>query len=246
MKIDALSIVGPNLFRPTPGLDETLAEASALGITGIVAAPGRPRAYALPPANDALAISARDNTSVARLARVDPNQGGDAVAEVQRCVTELGCRGVFLHPGEEVFVIRNATAVARAAAQLDVPVVVATGHYALSEPLQVLDLAEAVPEATIIMTTGGQINISGLSMVDAWTALQRHENLCVMTNGEYRQDFIERLAIELDPKRVLYSTFAPYFHRGFETARIDSARLPDEVRRLVEHDNAERLFAFSP
>lgn len=245
MRIDALTIVGPNLFRPAPGLTETLAASAALGITGIVAAPGRPHAYALPPANDALAAAAGDNSSVARLARVDPNQGDDAVAEVHRCVTELDCRGVFLHPGEEVFVIRNATAVARAAAQLGVPVVVASGLYALSEPLQVLDLAEAVPEATIVMTTGGQINISGLSMVDAWNALQRHENLCVMTNGEYRQDFIERLAIELDPTRVLYSTFAPYFDRGYETARIESARLPDDARQPVEHGNAERLFGLT-
>ena len=74
MKIDALSIVGPNLFRPAPGLDDTLAQAEALGIDRIAVAPGRPLAYALPPANDALAAAASGNSSVARLARVDPNR----------------------------------------------------------------------------------------------------------------------------------------------------------------------------
>ena len=37
------------------------------------------------------------------------------------------------------------------------------------------------------MTTGGQINISGLSVVDAWLALTTTPNLHVLTNGVYRQ-----------------------------------------------------------
>jgi predicted TIM-barrel fold metal-dependent hydrolase len=246
VRIDALTIVGPDLFRQAPDLAATTAEYAALGVDGFVAAPGRPIDYHLGPANDLLAEAAAGRTDVARLARVDPNQGERAVAEVERCVTELGCAGVFLHPGEEVFVIRTAVEVTRAAARLGVPVVVASGLYALSEPLQVLDLAELVPEATIVMTTGGQINISGLSMVDAWTAMRRHPNLHVMTNGEYRQDFIERLATQLDARRVLYATFAPSFDRGFETARIANAVLPDDVRHLVEYENAARLFGLRP
>jgi hypothetical protein len=50
------------------------------------------------------------------------------------------------------------------------------------------------------------MNISGLSMIDAWLALTTHDNLYAMTNGEYRQDFIEGLAKELDPARVLYGS----------------------------------------
>lgn len=243
MRIDALTIVGPDLFRDAPGLDAVLAESAALGIDAVVAAPGRPVDYHLPPANDALAAAAAGRNDVFRLARVDPNQGQQAVTEVRRCVGDLDCRGVFLHPGEEVFPARIAADVVRAAADLGVPVVVAAGLYALSEPLQILDLAELVPDARIVMTTGGQINISGLSMVDAWAALTRHRHLSVMTNGEYRQDFIERLATELDPQRVLFATFAPVFDRQFETKRIANARLEPRVRSLVEGGNAERLFA---
>lgn len=245
MRIDALTIVGPDLFRPTPDLPETMNEALACGIDGIVAAPGRPTDYHLPPANDALAAVAEGRTDIVRLARVDPNQGRQAVAELRRCIDQLDCRGVFLHPAEEFFAARSATEVVTAAADLGVPVVIASGLYAMSEPLQVLQLAEQVPDATIVMTTGGQINISGLSMIDAWIALNRHTNLCVMTNGEYRQDFIERLANELDASRVLFATFAPTFDRGYETKRIASARLSPGVRHQVEAANAQRLFRFS-
>jgi predicted TIM-barrel fold metal-dependent hydrolase len=124
-----------------------------------------------------------------------------------------------------------------------VPVVIATGSFALSEPLQVAELAASVPEVLIVMTNGGQVNISGLSMVDAWLALTSVPSLHVMTNGEYRQDFIERLALELDPGRVLFASGSPMFHVGYEVARIRSARLSEDARRAIEHENAARLFA---
>jgi len=43
-----------------------------------------------------------------------------------------------------------------------VSVLVPSGLCKFSEPLQVLDLAEAVPEVTTTMSTGGQIDIDGL------------------------------------------------------------------------------------
>ena len=54
------------------------------------------------------------------------------------------------------------------------PDVIATGVYSLSEPLQVLRLAATVPEAVLVMTSGGQINISGLGTVDAWPPSNGH------------------------------------------------------------------------
>ncbi len=242
MIVDALSIGGPNLFRPTPSVVELQEAARGSGIDALVVAPGRPFDYALPPANDALAAEAKGMRRIARLGRVDPNQGEAAVSEARRCVRELGCAGLFLHPGEEAFKVRHAAALVKVAADEGVPVVVAAGLYGLSEPLQVLQVAARVPEATVILTSGGQINISGLSMIDAWAALERHAGLHVMTNGEYRQDFIERLGRDLDPHRVLFASFAPYFDQAFELARVRSAVLDPAARTLIEGGNAARLF----
>ena len=47
-----------------------------------------------------------------------------------------------------------------------------------------------------------------------------------MTDGVYRQDFIERIAGELDPRRLLAGSFAPYFDLRYERRRVVSARLP--------------------
>ncbi len=247
MIVDALVIAGPNRFRAGQELGHIIAAAEAMGLEGLIAAPGRPPDYHLGPANDHLFEAARATSfPVARLGRVDPLCGAEAVAEARRCMTDLGCTGLFLHPGEEAYPIRQATSVLEVAAEHRVPVVVAAGLYALSEPLQIWELATAHPTVPIVMTSGGQINISGLGMVDAWLALQRAPNLHVMTNGEYRQDFIERLARDLDPARLLQGSFTPYFDMQYERSRVANARLDSAARSLVEGGNACRLFHLQP
>lgn len=243
MIVDALVIAGPNLFAPgSASVPELLAGAARLGIDAMVVAPGRPVTYDLRSANDSLATAASDaGGRVRRLARVDPWQGEAAVAELHRCLEELGCVGVYLSPGEESFPVRVATEVARAAAGAGVPIVVETGAYARSEPLQVLDLARSVPSVPVVMTSGGQINISGLSMTDAWAALRRADNLHVLTNGEYRQDYLESLVAELGPDRLLFGSGQPTYDQAFELERVRSADL-GAAREAVLGGNAARLF----
>jgi predicted TIM-barrel fold metal-dependent hydrolase len=243
-RIDALVLAGTSLFAATLPLRDVLSASLANGVDAVVVAPGRPRTYALPPANDRLAAESSGHGNVLRLCRVDPLQGAQALAEARRCIDALGCAGLFLHPGEEAFPLSAATELVRFAASRGAPVVVAAGLYGLSEPLQFLDLARDVPDATIVMTSGGQMNISGLSMTDAWAALTRAPGLHVMSNGEYRQDFLERIAQELGPERLMFGSFSPYNDQGFELARIRSAGFEPAARHLIECGNAQRLFGF--
>jgi uncharacterized protein len=241
--VDALMLLGENRFGPTLAVPDALAQCRRLGIDKLVAAPARPLDYHLEPANERLAAAAADSGGrLAALGRVDPLNGAAAAAEARRCLDELGCVGLFLHPGEEAFPVTAARHVLEVAAERRAAVVVATGWFALSEPLQVAQAAADVPDLPVVMTNGGQVNISGLSMADAWLALTSHPNLLVMTNGEYRQDFIERLASELSAERVLFASCAPVFDPVFEQKRIRSARMTDEARSAVEGGNAARLF----
>lgn len=237
-------LLGENRFGASLGVEEALAACDRLDVERVVAAPARPMDYHLGPANERLVEEAARSGGgrVTVLGRVDPLDGDRAAAEAERCLGDLGCVGLFLHPFEEAFPITRAGSVMDVARQHAAPVVVATGYFALSEPLQVGELAGESPEVPIVMTNGGQINISGLSMVDAWLALTTYPNLHVMTNGEYRQDFIERLARDLDPERVLYASFAPVFDPEFEHRRIRSAGMPEDARRAIEGENARRLF----
>ena len=243
MIVDALMLLGDNRFGPALSVDDALRLSDELELDVVVAAPARPFNYHLEPANERLAEAARRSRGrLVAMGRVDPLNGEKALAEASRCLEELGCVGLFLHPGEEAFPISRAGHVLEVAREHRAPVTVATGYFALSEPLQVAQLAGSFPEVPVVMTTGGQMNISGLSMVDAWLALTSNANLHVMTNGEYRQDFIERLASEFDYRRVLYASFAPAFDPAFERRRVRSARTTPEKRRAIEGDNAARLF----
>jgi uncharacterized protein len=243
MIVDALVVLGENRFGTSLAADAALRLCDELGVDRMIAAPARPLDYHLGPANDRLAEAVGESGGrIAGLGRVDPTDGERAVTEARRCLEDLGLVGLFLHPMEEAVPVSQAVAVFEVASDRSVPVVIATGYFALSEPLQIAELAGAFPEVTIVMTSGGQINISGLAMTDAWLALTTHANLYVTTNGEYRQDFIERLAGDLDPSRVLYASFAPVFDARFELRRVRSARMSETARAEVEGDNAQRIF----
>lgn len=244
MTVDALMLLGDNRFGRSISLDEAIGIADEQDIAKLVAAPARPRDYHLEPANDRVVqAAAASGGRIVPLGRVDPLNGDAATREAERALTDLGCAGLFLHPAEEVFSILAARDVFEVAQKHRRPVVVASGYQGFSEPLQVAQVASDFPDVPVVLTTGGQINISGLSMIDAWLALTTEDNLYVMTNGEYRQDFIERLGTEFDATRVLYGSFAPLFDPVFELRRVRSARLDEGARQLIEHENALRLFA---
>ena len=247
MVVDSLVVLGKNRFGRTLHPEAALAKADQLGVDVIVGTPARPDDYHLEPVNSWLAETAAESGGrMVALGRVDPLNGDRALREAERCLDELGCVGLFLHPHEEAFPITTPTDLWALAQERGVPVVIATGYFSQSEPLQVAQVAERFPALSLIMTNGGQINISGLSMADAWLALKRCPNLFVTTNGEYRQDFIEQLAApDFDPRRVLYCSFAPYFDPRFELRRIRSARMSAEARSAVEGDNAARLFGLT-
>lgn len=242
--IDALAIVGDGLFGTGLALEDHLARVQALGMHGAVVAPARSSDYRFEPANDRLAAAVPDSAPVRWLARVDPNRPAPAIAELRRCAG-LGAAGMYLDADQDVFRVTEAAPVVAAATELGLPVVMVAGVPLRAEPLQFDALAREVPNARIVLTSGGQVNVSGLGMTDAWLALTRNPNLSVLSNGEYRQDYLERIAAELGPERLLFASMAPVYDTGFELTRIRSARFRDVDRARIEHANAAQLFGFS-
>lgn len=244
MTVDALSFLGTSRFgyrREPAELLETLA---AEGIERAVVAPMHPRDGDLGAANKELTAFARDHADrLTAVARIDPWDGDDALAQLTDAVAD-GARGVFLHPDEEHFQINDSglsRPIASRANQLGVPVLVATGHHCRSEAGQVAAFAEWCPDVPVIMTNGGQLNISGLGQVDAELALGL-PNVHILTNGVYRDDFLERTVRNFGAERVLFGSFAPWFDVGYERRRVHQVHLSDAERALLLSGNAQRLF----
>jgi len=243
MIVDGLIHLGASHFGHELDLAGALAQLDAAGSDMALAVSAHPRGADFPAANDLVLQAAQDSAGrILVLARVDPWEGRTAVTEVHRVIT-AGARGVFLHPGEEHFRINDTRVrpIVEAAAELDVPVVVAAGTHLLSEPLQLARAAQWAPETPFVLTNGGQFNISGMMQFDAELALG-NDNVVVQTTAMYRQDFLEGVVAKFGPQRLMYASGAPVFDMSYERARVDAAHLSDAARDLVLAGNAERVF----
>ncbi len=249
MIVDALAMVGTSINGYQLTAEELLGFMRSNGIDRSVIAPVQPKTYHLEPQNDAVAAAqARYPESFVAFCRVDPRQGEDAIAELRRSVLRLGTRGLMLHPMEEGYQVNDASAVrlVREAGLLGVPVIAAAGYPWVSHASQVRALAEQAADTTIIMSHGGQINISGLAQADAFLALEACANLRIGTNGVYRQDFLEECVEAFGPERVLFASMVPVFDQGFELDRARSIRMDETDRSLVLGENLIRLLGGSP
>ena len=244
MIIDSLTILGTSINGYQLGADELLASMESNGIDKSVIVPVQPKTYHLEPQNETVAVTqTRYPDRFVGFCRIDPRQGEDAVTELRRCVLQLGLKGLMLHPMEEGYTINedHALRLVTEAGSLGVPTIIAAGYPWLSHATQIRSLAEQAEEATIIMSHGGQINISGLAQADAFLAMEMCGNLYIGTNGVYRQDFLEECIDAFGSERVLFTSMSPVFHQGFELDRAKSVKMEEAARPSVLGGNIIRL-----
>jgi predicted TIM-barrel fold metal-dependent hydrolase len=244
MSIDALCFLGVSRFGYELGADDALRALDAAGITTAVVAPMHTADRDMAKANAELArVVAGSGGRFAGTARIDPWDGEAALTELTRAVTEDGALAVLLHPDEEHFPINDIRLrpIAELAGELGVPVIVATGYHCVSEALQVGRFASWCPGVPVIMTNGGQLNISGLGQVDAELALAL-PNVYILTSGVYRDDFLERAVKTFGAERLLFASAAPQFDFGYELRRVHQVHITEDERKLLLSGNAGRLF----
>jgi uncharacterized protein len=244
MTTDAFTFVGESLLGYSQPETELLARLDAAGVEQAIVCPLKPPAYHLEAANDRAAEACRQHPRLVGLVRVDPHQGDRAVRELERGLQDLGLRGLFLHPWEETFRINQPELddLLTICAAHGCPVLVATGYPWVSEAAQVGDLARRHPDVSLVMTHGGQINISGLGQMDAFEVLRRNSNVCMETSGVYRQDFILDIVKELGAERVLFGSNSPRMDVRLEVERVRRADVSDAARELMLDGNARRIF----
>ena len=209
----------------------------------------RPRSPATttwrPPASDSRTSAARAATRAVCLARLDPWQD-DAPDRLAQLLEHPAVRGLLLHPWEETFPANHERALELAvrAAAHGRPVVVEAGHPLLAEALSLADLARRV-EGTVVMTRGGQVNMAGLAQQSADLALDAAPNLCALSAGMYRQDWLEGCVRRYGAERLLYGSCAPVFDIGYEAERVRRAHMADDERAAVIGGNAVTLFGLA-
>ena len=246
MIVDALVYAGANLYGGGRSLPDLLAHARGAGLDCVVAAPAKPRDYDLAGASERLAEEcAASSGRAVCLARLDPWQD-DAPARLAALLEHPAVRGLLLHPWEETFPANHERALALAvqAAALGRPVIVEAGHPLVAEALSLADLARRV-EGTVVMTRGGQVNMAGLAQQSADLALEAAPNLCALSAGMYRQDWLEGCVRHFGAARLLYGSCAPVFDLGYEFERVRRAAMDEDERAAVQGGNAAALFGLT-
>ena len=246
MIVDALVYAGASLYGGGRTLAELLADAPGTGLDRLVAAPAKPPDYDLASASERLAEEcAASGGRAICLARLDPWRD-DAPARLAGLLAHPAVRGLLLHPWEETFPANGerAAALAAQAAAQGRPVVVEAGHPLVAEALSLADLARRV-EGTVVMTRGGQVNMSGLAQQSADLALAAAPNLCALSAGMYRQDWLESCVRQFGAARLLHGSCAPVFDLGYELERVRRARMQDDERAAVLGGNAVALFGLA-
>jgi predicted TIM-barrel fold metal-dependent hydrolase len=246
MIADALVYAGASLYGGGRTLEELLADAADAGIDYLVAAPAKSRDYDLAGASELLAEECGTGAGrVVCLARLDPWQD-DAADRLAALLEHPAVRGLLLHPWEETFPANSDRAVALAgiAAAQGYPVLVEAGHPLVAEALSLSDLARRV-DGTVVMTRGGQVNMAGLAQQSADFALAAAPNLCALSAGMYRQDWLESCVRRCGAARLLYGSCAPVFDLGYEVERVHHAQMDDDARDAVLGGNAAALFGLA-
>ena len=237
MIIDANTSLGESLYGPKATAEQLLHRMDTLRIDRSIVSSFTPRDLDLRRANHAISeIVAKDRRLIG-FARIDPRLGSKSVAELEACQRE-GLRGVKVDPFEQAFVINSDLVFDffRACAAADLPVLIEAGYPCLSSPIQIGDLAERIPELTIIMAHGGQLAMHGLGIFDCLLVIKATTRVYVETSGipeTGTEGLIERSVLEVSPDRVIFGSNSPICDPAMELERIRVSRIPKDAQSQI-------------
>ncbi|HEY9840015.1 MAG: amidohydrolase family protein [Candidatus Sericytochromatia bacterium] len=236
--------LGTSIFGYGQSLDQLIASLDRLSIDQAVVVPVQPLSYRLEPENESVAAAVlKYPNRLHGFCRIDPRQGEAARSELISCIKVLKLKGLFLHPWEESCPVNSTwvKALMPTVVDLGIPVMIAGGHVRVSMASQIADLARDFPNVPMVITSGGQINISGIALGEATQLLKEHSNLYLETSGIYREDFIEDMVPVIGSERMLFGSNSPEYCQELELLRPRLAHLDDRHKLNLLSDTAARL-----
>lgn len=242
---------------PVRTADEMAEEFRAQDVMAVLLAWDAETATGIPPVtNDAVAdLVGRHPDTFVGFASVDPWKGKAAIAELRRAVTELGMKGLKLHPSAQGFAPNDTRVypLYATAAELGIPVLFHTGTTGLaagipggggiklgySRPILLDDVAADMPELTIV---GAH---PSWPWQDEMLAVAQHKtNVWVDLSGWSPRRWspeLTKAVLGWLQDRAMFGTDYPFitFERWLDAFRSHDPS--PEVEQKVLVDNARRL-----
>jgi len=168
--------------------------------------------------------------------RLDPNAGDDATRELDRCVNDLGLRGVKLHPTSQRFGLDHPVLadILAEAERLRVPVVFDTGK-AMSPPSGIAALAARYPGLTFIMA---HINL----LEESIAASEAAPNIYLGTTGYFNLKRLGEAVARVGAHRFIMGSDSPYIKMRREVEKIgQTPGLSEAWKASIQGENARRV-----
>jgi len=242
--IDFHTHIGNSIFGYKQTPTKLFANMKKFDIEKAVICPVKPYSYHLEIQNNYIAkLTKKYPDKLIGFCRVDPRLKTKAVKEVTRCSKELNLKGLFLHPWEETFQINDEIVVPiiKEAEKNNMLVMISGGHLRVSRAWQISELTSKFPNVTFIITSAGQINISGSSLFEAELMIKENPNIIVETSGIYREDFIEEIVKKYGKDRVVFGSNSPEYNLALEIKRVQWAHLEKEEINSISYLNALKI-----
>lgn len=192
--------------------------------------------------NDVLANAvAGDRDFFVPFCTVNPHDGEEAaLQELDRARSQLGMRGLKLHPWLQAFSMTHPAIVPvfRRAAELHMPVILHDGTPPYCDPLQIAAVAEKTPETIVVLGHAGLDDLCE----DAILACRRQPNiylcLCGPSTGHLKE-IVRRCPTE----RLLFGSDGGFAGDGvvWRLEKIRQAIRDDDVLEKVFLTNPRRI-----
>jgi predicted TIM-barrel fold metal-dependent hydrolase len=195
--------------------------------------------------DDVAAVCRQTGGRLAAACTVNPHDPG-AADELDRCAA-AGFRAVKLHPWLQGFspIEPAAVAVARRAAEHRLPLLIHDGTPPYSSPMQIGQLAELVPEATVVLAHGGLFDL----WQDAVAAVHRWPNVMVTLCGSASAAVLRQVLRDVSADRVAIGSDSGFGSADLAVHRLAVLRrllaeLPADDAATVGYRNAARWLGY--
>lgn len=171
---------------------------------------------------------------------VNPMEPG-AVDIIKDAVENHGFKAVKLHPLENAFLPNDECVfpIAELARELDIPLMIHTGHPPFSLPWSVAQLADIYPDVKMVMIHMGHGN--GMFIQSAIDMAKKYPNLYLETSGMPMHTKIKEAYIDVGADRVMWGLDAPFHHPTVEMQRTIVSGLTDKQLEDVFYNNVKAL-----
>lgn len=165
----------------------------------------------------------------------------EAVSQIRAAVRDYGFKAVKLHPLSQSYLPNDECVfpVAELAEELNIPLMIHTGHPPFSLPWSVAQLADLYPRIKIVMIHMGHGN--GMYVQSAIDMAKKYPNLYLETSGMPMHTKIKEAYEQVGSDRIMWGLDAPFHHPTVEMQRTIVSGLSDPQLEDVFYNNAKKL-----